>query len=76
MKVHVIPVCIHPDGFRDRGEVITGSHATIGSFGVYLDGHMVLERDRRIKRNREPGHPWISQGAGWTTFEVLVEPHE
>lgn len=64
----------HPDSYHDYMMVGKGSHLVVGSAFVIVDGEIVLTRDRRAKRNRTPGHPWISANREWTTFTVTVEP--
>jgi hypothetical protein len=74
MKITVTPICQHLDGFHDAGEPYVGQRAIITREGVWLDEEPVVVRDRRIKRNREPGHPWFADGAPRTGFRVEVEP--
>ena len=75
MKVTVTPICQHPDGFSDHGASYTGSHLVVSGWGVWVNGVIVIQRDRRAIRNREPGHPWLTEGTGpWTGFRVEVEP--
>lgn len=74
MRIEVTPECLHPDGFRDHGVPLVGQHVIVSSEGVCLDGEWVIKRDRRAKKNREPGHPWIAE-VPWTGFSVRVEPN-
>lgn len=74
MKIEVTPVCVHQDGWMDHGESFKGSHVIVGAYGVYLDGVEVIHRDRRVKRNRVPGHPWLARSVPYTSFRVSVEP--
>ncbi len=61
------------------GEPITGRHVVVSADGVWLDGEPVIQRDRRIKKNRMPGHPWIEHMKPeeyWPiqTFHVTIDP--
>ncbi len=81
MRVTATPICHHEDGWTSSGEPFAGSHLIVGSDGVWIDMVHVIKRDRRAKRNREPGHPWRTNNGsaeynaiGWTSFHVTVEP--
>jgi hypothetical protein len=78
VKVTVTALDTHPTeghpGEYHSYEQAEGQHVIVGHFGVILDGKHVIVRDRRMKVNREPGHPWIAFGRGWTSFTVDVEP--
>jgi len=83
MKIIVTPECRHEDGWSDHGQPFTGQHVVVSLHGVCLDGEWVIRRDRRAIRNREPGHPWLTDNGhfepdprniGWTTFRVEVTP--
>lgn len=90
MKVSVTPHCNHRDvpgapdpSYIGSGLTVTGQHAVISRNGVYIDGQPIILRDRRAKRNRSVGHPWVSStgypdkridGIGWTGFSISVEP--
>jgi hypothetical protein len=75
VKITVTPVCSHEDGYTDSGQPYKGQHAVISNEGVCLDGEWVIQRDRRMKKNREPGHPWIiGRTEPRTSFRVTVEP--
>lgn len=88
MKIIVTMECRHDDGYSNH-ETVEGKLAVIHRDGVILDRLPVVWRDRRAKKNREAGHPWISSKRGpewedhpqhvheieaWTTFSVRVEP--
>lgn len=55
-----------------------GQHLIASSWGVWLDGDQVIERDRRMKSNRIPGHPWMlsdrKNSLAWVTFKVDLNP--
>jgi hypothetical protein len=83
MKVYVTaidqhPVEGHPGDFRDSALVGVGQHVVVSSHGVIVDGVWVLRKDRRAKKNRQAGHPWLTEVGGnykhWTTFAVNVDP--
>ena len=79
MKITVTPICQHPrvlgeEPFYGSGASYVGQHVVISTWGVWIDGESVIQRDRRIKVNREPGHNWIAEGAPWTGFQVDVDP--
>lgn len=88
MKITITPTCEHrtPEGslgYTGSGEPMVGRHVVISAEHVILDGDCVIVRDRRLKRNREPGHPWLTTTtprlghrdfAVWTGFRVTVEP--
>lgn len=54
------------------GDPYEGQHLIVSPWGVWVDGEQVIYRDRRMKVNREPGHPWIADGAAYTGFYVDV----
>jgi hypothetical protein len=73
MKVVVTLECRHADGFSDHRDR-SGGRVFVGNDTVILDGLEVVKRDRRPRREREPGHPWLDvDGATWTGFTVRVE---
>lgn len=78
VKVSVTPFCLHADGWSDHGTSITGKHLVVHNDGAYVDHNPAVIRDRRMKVNREQGHPWLT-GAyttdrkAWTGFYVTVE---
>lgn len=87
MKITVTLLCRHDDGYSNH-EDLMGSHAVISARGVLLDGKPVVWRDRRARKNREAGHPWVSsprdqymadepyhqrQFEAWTGFSINVE---
>ena len=55
-----------------------GSHLIVSADGVWLDGDRLVERDRRMKVNRVPGHPWIMadrlNDVTWQSFRIEVDP--
>lgn len=69
--VSVTPVCKHEDGWRGSDESIIGHTLTVNHDYVIVDGAIVIHRDRRAKKNREPGHKWLdSKGQAWTSFTI------
>jgi len=84
MKIMVTPMCRHEDsGWTSKGAPFVGQHVVISHNGVWLDRELVIKRDRRAIKNREPGHPWLTSNGNpdpaysnvpWTTFSVEVEP--
>ena len=81
MKIIVTPIDVHPtDGHQDtfRGEPMTGSRVAINPDGVWLDGHPVIQRDRRMIKNRVAGHRWFTATLAyhryWTSFFIEIEP--
>jgi hypothetical protein len=73
IKVRVVPECLHEDGWADHGQAFEGKYLVVSHNGVYVDDEWVVERDRRMKSNREPGHSWLAHGKAWTGFRVTVE---
>jgi hypothetical protein len=74
VAVRVTPHCLHPDGWSDHGQSITGFHLVVSTYGVWVDGKFVIQRDRRQLKNRQKGHPWLTpDGKAWTGFRVDVE---
>lgn len=68
------PVDGHPEKYDDWHELATGTSITANSDYVIVDGEIVLRRDRRMKKNRIPGHPWLDEdGLYYTTFDIRVE---
>jgi len=95
MKVSVTPVCTHrasiddkdqwsgPIEWTSQGEPFEGRSMTVTLDGVWVDGQQVIRRDRRSKKDRQPGHHWLTSNGhadpnlrniGWTGFRVEVEP--
>ena len=85
MTIYVTPVCHHgpddPDspGFSGSGSPMVGKHVVVSADGVWLDGEQVIARDRRMKKARHHGHPWLTERyalfqQAWTGFRVQVEP--
>lgn len=74
VAVRVTPFCLHADGWSDHGARYGGYRLIVGSDGAFIDGKQVIRRDRRMKKNREAGHPWLTNdGKAWTGFHVEVE---
>ncbi len=88
MRITVTPIDIHPaeghpEPHSGRGEPIIGKHSVIvHARGVWLDGVQVIAKDRRAKKNRQVGHPWLTSRRrpndnrfeiNWTSFTVEVE---
>ena len=73
VRVAVTPTCRHDDGWLDHGTPFEGRSLIVHSGGVLVDGKWVIRRDRRMKKNRTPGHNWLGGGTAWTGFDVDVE---
>jgi hypothetical protein len=75
--VRVTPVCNHSHlgdpSFTTSAEAYEGTHLVVNHQGVWVDGEWVIQRDRRMKSNRERGHDWLAEGAPYTGFYVSVE---
>lgn len=88
MKVSVTPICRHYDAdgkleYSSEGLPFNGTRLWVNADGAYVDGKIVVSRDRRAIRNREPGHPWFTTNNNpdpkynricWTGFTVEVQP--
>jgi hypothetical protein len=72
VTVRAVPMDSHPDGYHHSGEAY-GTHLVVNHQGVWVDGEHVIQRDRRAKVNRTPGHPWLAEDAPYTGFYINCE---
>lgn len=76
IRVSVTPICAHEDGFTDSGATVEGSSLVVNENGVWVDGDTVLIRDRRMIKNRTPGHPWMNVQLTQSWTGITVECRE